>query len=470
MSHDVAGLIAALPGIDWLTDAALVRQRSRDFFWYSPVLKRQLNGARAEAVACPRDEAEVVQLLAECHARRIPVTPRGAGTGNYGQAMPLRGGIVLDLSGMDRVLWLRGGVLRVQAGAKLAAIEAETIPRHGLELRFHPSTRRTATIGGFIAGGSAGAGSVTWGTLREPGNILGLRVVTMEDVPRVLELRGADVQQANHAYGTNGIITEVEVPLAPAWEWVDLVCGFDALMDAARFADALTAADGIVKKLATVIAAPVPQQYFRAYDGMVPEGAHVVLAMVAAPFLDHVMPLLARHAGRVLHQVPTAEAKVPAYEHAWNHTTLQALKVDRTITYLQMLFPPPDHLALVQRMAETFCDEVPVHLEFVRFGGQVTCFGIQLLRFTTEERLAEIIRIHEEAGAPVFNPHAFTLEEGGMKRVDAAQLAFKRQADPLGLLNPGKMLAWDDPDWTAASPRKQYIFGDAAEEIDDALE
>ena len=157
MSHDVAGLIAALPGIDWLTDAALVRQRSRDFFWYSPVLKRQLNGARAEAVACPRDEAEVAQVLAECHARRIPVTPRGAGTGNYGQAMPLRGGIVLDLSGMDRVLWLRGGVLRVQAGARLAAIEAETIPRHGLELRFHPSTRRTATIGGFIAGGSAGA-------------------------------------------------------------------------------------------------------------------------------------------------------------------------------------------------------------------------------------------------------------------------------------------------------------------------
>jgi FAD/FMN-containing dehydrogenase len=75
-----AELIAALPGIEFITDAALVRQRSRDFFWYSPVLKRQLNGVKADAVALPKDEAEVIRILAECHARRIPVTPRGAGT------------------------------------------------------------------------------------------------------------------------------------------------------------------------------------------------------------------------------------------------------------------------------------------------------------------------------------------------------------------------------------------------------
>jgi len=98
MKHDIAGLMAALPDIRWVTDAALVRQRSRDFFWYSPVLKRQLNGVSADVVAEARDEADVVRILAACHARRIPVTPRGAGTGNYGQAMPLHGGVVLDVS------------------------------------------------------------------------------------------------------------------------------------------------------------------------------------------------------------------------------------------------------------------------------------------------------------------------------------------------------------------------------------
>jgi FAD/FMN-containing dehydrogenase len=105
MKHDIAGLMAALPDLRWVTDAALVRQRSRDFFWYSPVLKRQLNGVSADVVVEAQNEADVVRILAACHARRIPVTPRGAGTGNYGQAMPLFGGVVLDVSALDKLLW-----------------------------------------------------------------------------------------------------------------------------------------------------------------------------------------------------------------------------------------------------------------------------------------------------------------------------------------------------------------------------
>ncbi|WP_206931984.1 FAD-binding oxidoreductase [Roseococcus thiosulfatophilus] len=457
MTHDITGLMAALPGLDWITDPALVRQKSRDFFWYSPVLKRQLNGARADAVAVPRNEEEVVRLLAECHARRIPVTTRGAGTGNYGQAMPLLGGVVLDMSAMDAVLWAKPGLVRAQAGAKIMDMDRHTRAAVGGELRFHPSTKRTATIGGFIGGGSSGIGSCTWGILREPGNVLGLRVVTMEETPRVLELRGADLDLANHAYGTTGIITEVEIPLAPAEDWLDLTLAFPSLMDAARFGDALTAMDGVVKKLVCVLAAPIAQQYFKGFPA-VGDTEAVVLAMVAPPYLDAVAPLLARHRGREVARLRTEDAPVPAYEFTWNHTTLQALKVDRSITYLQTLFPAPDHLELIARMEREFGDEVPIHLEYVRLGGKVCCFGLQLVRFTTEERLNEIIRIHEDAGAPIFNPHAFTLEEGGMKQVDAAQLAFKRQADPLGLLNPGKMLAWDDPDWTPDRPGKVYLF------------
>lgn len=469
MTHDIAGLMAALPNVEWITDAALVRQKSRDFFWYSPVLKRQLNGAKADAVAVPRDEAEVIAVIRECVRRRVPLTPRGAGTGNYGQAMPLEGGVVLDLSALDRCLWARNGVLRAQAGAKLVACDEFAKREANGELRFHPSTRRTATIGGFVAGGSSGIGSVTWGTLREPGNILGLRVLTMEEEPRVLELRGPDIQKANHAYGTNGIITEVEMPLAPAQEWRDLVLAFPSLMDAARYADALSREPGIPKKLACVVAAPVPQQHFRAYEGLIPKGAHIVLAMVAAPFVVFAEAMLAAHKGKILLDSATDGAPTPAYEHSWNHTTLQALKTDKSVTYLQTLFPAPNHLALVEKMANTFGNEVPMHLEFVRLGGDICCFGLQLVRFTTEERLAEIIAIHEANGAPIFNPHAYTLEEGGMKRVDATQLAFKREADPHGLLNPGKMLAWTNPNWTPDSPRTHYLFG-GAEEVEEVLE
>jgi len=65
--------------------------------------------------------------------------------------------------------------------------------------------------------------------------------------------------------------------------------------------------------------------------------------------------------------------------------------------------------------------------------------------------------VHEENDCPIFNPHRYTLEEGGMKQSDPLQLSFKRETDPKGLLNPGKMIAWDDPDYDFASG-KLYLF------------
>ena len=62
-----------------------------------------------------------------------------------------------------------------------------------------------------------------------------VRVVTMEDEPRVIELRGDDVQQVNHAYGTNGIITELEIPLGPAYPWAEVIVVFEEFMQAAHF-------------------------------------------------------------------------------------------------------------------------------------------------------------------------------------------------------------------------------------------
>ena len=81
-------------------------------------------------------------------------------------------------------------------------------------------------------------------------------------------------------------------------------------------------------------------------------------------------------------------------------------------------------------MAARFGDEVPMHLEFVRFGGEIACFGLQLVRYTTDERLLAIIASTSDNGCPIFNPHDYTLEGGGMKKVDQVQLAFKREADP----------------------------------------
>ncbi|MBS9479279.1 FAD-binding oxidoreductase [Ancylobacter radicis] len=465
MAYDIAALKARLDGIRLEENPALVRQRSRDFYWYSPTLKRQLDTVTADIVAFATTQDEVLTILAACAELAIPVTPRGAGTGNYGQAMPLAGGVVLDLSGLTRIVEIAHGRVRAEAGAIIADIDAACRPG-GQELRLHPSTYRTASIGGFIAGGSGGVGSITWGGLRDLGNIIGLKVATMEPQPRILALSGEEVQKVAHAYGTNGIILEVEMPLAPAFEWIEAIIGFDDFARAAAYANALGEQDAMLKKLLSVIAAPLPQTYFARHRPYLPAGQHIVLVMVAPIARAAFDSFTARWGGRLLFDsdaVGTEDAKglPPLYELSWNHTTLRALRLDPAITYLQTLYPFPNQLDLAARIHAELGDEVPAHLEFVRFDGKVTCFGLPLVRFSTEERLEAIIARHEAIGIPVFNPHRYTLEEGGMKQTDAAQLAFKRAADPAGLLNPGKMIAWDQPDFDFGAGRT-YLFAGLA--------
>lgn len=461
MTYDITVLKARLAGIRLEDNPAVLRQKSRDFYWYSPTLKRQLDGVVGDILAAPVSEEEVLRILAACFELGIPVTPRGTGTGNYGQAMPLAGGLVLDLSGLDKVLDIAPGRVRAQAGALLADIDAACAPS-GQELRLHPSTYRTASLGGFIAGGSGGVGSINWGGLRDLGNILSLRLATMEANPRLLTLTGEEVQKVAHAYGTNGIILDIEMPLAPAYDWTEAIIGFSDFNEAAAYANALGEQDALLKKLVSVIAAPIPQMSFLRHRPFLPDGRHIVLVMLASMGRAAFESFTARWGGEMLFRsdlLPPEERKglPPLYELAWNHTTLRALRVDPAITYLQTLYPFPNQLSLVAKVHALLGEEVPAHLEFVRFDGKVTCFGLPLVRFTSEERLEEIVALHEELGIPVFNPHRYTLEEGGMKQTDPAQLAFKRQADPRGLLNPGKMIAWENPDFDFATGRT-YLF------------
>lgn len=440
--YDIDGLIRELGDLPVVTEMGVVRRKSRDFFWYSPILNKELHGKSADVIVEPRNEQDVVRTVAACVKRRIPITPRAGATGNYGQAVPLYGGVLLDMNNLKGMAVARTGVARLGAGARIHEVDAMLRPQ-GWELRMHPSTKRTATIGGFVAGGSGGVGSVAYGGLREHGNIIAARVVTCEETPRVLELRGDAAQKINRAYGTTGIITELEMPLAPAWPWVDVIVAFDDFFDAFQVGHEAALADGIVKKLLTPITWPIPS-YFRDIREHCPDGKSILIAMIAEPSLESFKNLVGNR-GRITMERPFDESpgKEPVYEYAWNHTTLQLLKVDRTVTYLQCLYPHDRLLECVRRMHDLFGDEVLHHLEFIRFGGRLTASSLPIVRYTTPERLNEIIALHEANGVFVANPHVVTLEDGSRhKRADADQLGFKHEIDPYGLLNPGKMRAY----------------------------
>lgn len=439
LSPAIEALLRDIDGVPVLLDGPSVRRKSRDYFWYSPILNEQLVAKFADVIVFPRDEADVVRVASACARHGVPLTPRGGGTGNYGQCVPLEGGVVLDLIKMNQILSFEPGRISVEPGAKLVDIDTHMRPK-GWELRIHPSTKRTATMAGFVAGGSGGIGSVTYGGLREPGNILGVRVVTLEETPRILELEADAAQKVNRAYGTTGIITRVDMPLGPAWEWIDVAIAFDHFMDAVRFGHELALADGVIKKLVSASAAPLGS-HFTPLGKLVPEGASLLCCMIARPSLVSFKDMLGTRGTIILEEdFDETPGHTPVYEYSWNHTTLQVLKSDRGVSYLQTLFPHDRLQDAVEKMTNMFADEQMQHIEFIRFGGRLTCSGLPVIRYTSAERMNEIIRLHEENGVFVANPHVYTLEDGSRhKRADADQLGFKHDVDPRGLLNPGKM-------------------------------
>jgi FAD/FMN-containing dehydrogenase len=444
ISVDWDALASELAGLEIITEATQVAKLSLDYYHFSPVLQQKLSDKRGDLVVRPSSEAEVLRVAAVCVKYKVPLTVRGAGTGNYGQCIPLEGGVILDTTRMNGIRWIQPGLACVEPGVKLAAFDKQA-REMGWELRMAPSTYRTATIGGFIAGGSGGIGSISYGQLRDRGNLHAVRVVTMEDEPRVIELRGDEVQKVNHAYGTNGIITELEIPLGPAYPWAELIVTFDDFMTAARFGQALSDSDGLIKKLISINAWPIPS-YFAALKSYLPEGKHCALLMIAESCLEPLQDLVREYSGTITYQKSAKEASKGSAlcEFTWNHTTLHARSVDPNLTYLQSLFPADKNLTLVEHMYHHFGDEVIMHLEFIRRGGQVAPAALQVVRYTSEERLNEIIHYHEENGALIANPHTYILEDGGMKTVDVEQLKFKEIVDPYGLLNPGKMKAWQE--------------------------
>lgn len=439
-------LHVALPDLDWVTDTNRIARLSQDFSWFSPVLKRQLAGKVADAVVRPRNEDEIRQLVSLCAKLRIPLTIRGSGTGNYGQAVPLHGGVVLDMSGYSQFLWARDGAARAQAGIRLIEFEKETRAACNMELRCMPSTYRSATLGGLFGGGFGGIGSINYGPLAAKGTILGIKAITIEEEPRVVELRGPEALLMHHLWGTNGLVLEVELALAPAQAWQEHFVVFSSFDDALEFGNAVAVAPGIAKREVALLAHPIPG-YLKQHAHELPAGCHAIILAIAPSSEAAVRELARQWRGEVTYSKSAEEIARTSrtlLEYTWNHTTLAAFKVDKNITYLQSAFVAGQHLEQVRRMEKLFSPEVQMHAEWIRnLDGVVTCTALQIVQFTTEERLQEIMRTYRDNGVRINDPHVFIVEDGKAGgELAQATVDTKKRFDPHNLLNPGKVRAW----------------------------
>ncbi len=449
--RDLPTFLEALGDVPTITEQALVKGKSRDMTAaFSPVMKREIADKFAEVIVRPRTKDDVLRIASAAARSRMPLICRGAGTANFGQGIPLQGGAIVDMTALDQVLWVRDGKVRAEAGAILSKIDDAARPK-GWELRMHSSTKRSATLGGFVGGGHAGVGSCVYGILRDRGNILGLQVVSIEEDPKIVELRGDDVNLVHHAYGTNGIMTELEMPLAPAWPWREAIVMFDEFMPSVEFSRSLATSDGIVKKLISLAGWPMPGM-MKPLAPFVRDGKSMVMCLIAAPFFETFEVLVAEHGGEITYSGLEGEGPFgcPLYEFAWGHTRLQVNKTDPAIVSVIGLFASDDPVRDIAKSYRRFAHMQGLHFEVKRFDHRLAFQGAPFFRYESAEQLAEVMRGLAEDGAMIANNHTFLVKEGGMKTVDSADVDFKRRMDPHGLMNPGK-LSLETPDTSKSS-------------------
>ena len=444
-----------------LTGDAELETLSKDCYWYSPVLKDRLEPRRASA-AVKVDSVETLrEVLALAYRNDLPVTVRGGATGNYGQCIPLCGGLVIDITGIDRILEIADGVATVEPGVRVINLE-RAVRTRGWEMRCVPSTWVKSTVGGFIAGGSAGIGSITWGGLRDQGTIKRIKLLTLEAEPRELVLEEEEALKAFHAYGTNGVITELQLRLAPARKWDQIIVAGTDWAAVTAFCSRVAYDDAIPKRLVSLLE-PSFGESFKPLRKWLPGGHSLIFLEVDQSATPQIVDEAKQRGLKVTHVIPHKDPKSQPMimEYGWNHSTLWMLKSHPGHTFLQ-LGMGPNFAEQSAKLKARFPGDIHLHFEFVRGHkasgefGEVKAVLIPVVRFVSEDRLREVIAYAGELGIASNNPHTCYIEEAAHDNVLELKAGLKGEADPKGLLNPGKFRRLSTPAVSAALPSFLY--------------
>ena len=207
--------------------------------------------ALPKCVALPADEAQLAAVMQLCHAHRVPVVARGAGTGLSGGAMPSPDALLLSTAKMMRMLDIDplACTARVQPGVRNLAI-SEAVSQYGLYYAPDPSSQIACSIGGNVAENSGGVHCLKYGLTVH--NIRKLRVVLMTG--EIVELGSEALDAPGYdllalmigSEGLLGIVTEVTVKLTPKPQLAQVAMASFASVEAAGAAVGHIIAAGII--------------------------------------------------------------------------------------------------------------------------------------------------------------------------------------------------------------------------------
>ena len=179
------------------------------------IIKPLIGNTTPDGVVQPVSEAELSNLVRWAAAENIPLTPRGKATTGYGGVTPVKQGLVIDFYRMQKILKIDSNSMTatVQPGIVFERLDKE-LGKQGLTLRLYPSSYPAATVGGWLAQGGAGIGSFESGWFRD--NVISARMVLPDGQVRVFN--GKDLDLVSEMGGVTGLISEVTIRIQPREE------------------------------------------------------------------------------------------------------------------------------------------------------------------------------------------------------------------------------------------------------------
>jgi hypothetical protein len=410
------------------TDRALLLKVSSDWSRMSPVLQEKVPAGRflADAVVRPQHPEQVARILAVAYAHDVPVTPRGAGTGNYGQATPFDGGILLDLRGLDAFTLTGEGTVRAGAGARMTTMD-RSLRARGCDIWMFPSTK-SSTIGGFIGGGSAGTGTIEHGTTSD-GYVVSATVAPMDGSGETFTVSGGDLVPFVHTYGVTGILVEVEVRTDPARDWSAVYAAFDSYAELVAVHRTLTTlavpprlASADEPALVPTLTASVPLDPHRFSLRVIAESSTV----------DELGERVRAGGGDVVAVLDDYAETDRLSGMSYNHPVwfLQRAHPERNLFHMETggvpLWDRPDDVR------EVYEGPVHLHLELFAHGPG----AMVVAEYRGEQAVLDGIPRFDALGIGVHSPHQWYVDRNVEKAIETA-----RRTDPKGLLNPGKLTA-----------------------------
>jgi len=406
------------------TELAARERASVDGSRLSPVISEQLPLGLADLVAYPASAEQIAQVVGAAVRHGVPITPRGKGTSNYGQAIPMAGGLVLDMSKARAIVEIGDGFITAEAGATLLSLELAANTA-GQQILMYPSTANSSLCG-FISGGSGGTGSIKHGMLHQ-GFVLALDVVHAVPDAQLIHVEGIDAEPYVHSYGTAGILARATVRLEPLQEWHGFFASFDTFEQALSvirpFTD-LEPTPRLVSADLPTLANALPA------DPGIPADRASLRAILDVATLEEATRLVEAAGGRVDDIREGAQASMKISMMSYNHP----------IEWLQKAYPNfYFHVevagdALIDRIEEVHAvyDGGMLHIEAQKGRPIGMLAGV----YSTPENVYAGFAKLEALGVAYHNPHQWFVDFEPERTVVHAATT-----DPNNLLNPGKLQA-----------------------------